>query len=107
MKKQRLLTAISAGLISLGIAGSADAALISRLGGLAYYDDIADLTWVTDANTAQTSGYDADGRMKWVAANTWAAGLDVSGVTGWRWPDSDTCSGYNCTGSEMGNTILK
>ena len=29
---------------------SADAALVSRLGGLAYYDDETDLTWLADAN---------------------------------------------------------
>lgn len=67
---------------------SADAALVSRLGGLAYYDDVADLTWLADANAAQTSGYDTDGRMTWATASSWAAGLDVAGVTGWRLPDT-------------------
>ena len=42
--------------------------------------------------------------MNWADANSWAAGLTVDGVTGWRLADTDTsCSGYNCTGSEMGN----
>ena len=62
-----------------------------------------------------TSGYDADGRMNWATANAWAAGLDIDGVTGWRLPTTlqpdSSCgtqvggvsSGYNCTGSEMGN----
>ena len=93
---------------------NANAALVSRLGGLAYYDDVADLTWLADANYAQTSGYDSDGVMNWVDANNWAAGLDVAGVTGWRLADTlqpdascDTQSGgdsygYNCTGSELG-----
>ncbi len=90
------------------------AALIERLGGLAYYDDVADLTWLADANYAQTSGYDADGRMNWVDANTWAAGLTVGGVSGWRLADTlqpdascessgSISSGHNCTGSEMGD----
>ena len=61
---------------------TANAALIERLGGLAYYDDLADLTWLADANYAQTSGFDADGRMYWVDANSWAAGLNVGGVDG-------------------------
>ena len=65
---------------------SANAALESRLGGLAYYDPVADLTWLADANYAMTSGYDADGLMNWADANAWAAGLDVAGVTGWRLP---------------------
>lgn len=63
---------------------NANAALIERLGGLAYYDDVANLTWLADANYAQTSGYDADGRMTWDQASTWAAGLNIGGVDGWR-----------------------
>lgn len=63
---------------------TANAALIERLGGLAYYDDVADLTWLADANYAQTSGFDADGRMTWQQSNDWAAGLTVGGVDGWR-----------------------
>lgn len=83
---------------------SADAALVSRLGGMAYYDDVADLTWLADANYAQTSGYDADGAMNFSTANAWAAGLDVAGVTGWRLASTDPAlSGINQSGSEMGN----
>ena len=63
---------------------SANAALVERLGGQAYYDDVADLTWLADANYAQTSGFDADGRMTWADANTWAANLSVGGVDDWR-----------------------
>jgi len=59
VRKQNLQVVISAGLISLGLVSSADAALVSRLGGLTYYDDVANLTWLADANYAQTSGYDA------------------------------------------------
>jgi len=67
---------------------SVNAALIERLGGLAYYDNVADLTWLADANYAQTSGYDSDGRMNWADANSWAAGLSVGGVDGWRLPST-------------------
>ena len=74
--------------IVLFISNSVNAALVSRLGGLAYYDTEADLTWLADANYAMTSGYDADGRMSWVDANTWAASLNVSGVTSWRLADT-------------------
>ena len=45
------------------ISTKVNAALLSRLGGLAYYVDAANLTWLADANYAHTSGYDADGRM--------------------------------------------
>ena len=68
--------------------GAANAALVERLGGLAYYDTDADLTWLADANYSQTSGYDGDGRMIWAVANAWAASLNIAGVTGWRLPDT-------------------
>ena len=58
---------------------SAEAALFERLGGLAYYDDVADLTWLTDANAAGST-------MNWADANAWAASLNVNGVEGWRLP---------------------
>ena len=101
MTKFKYITAI----FLLYFASSANAALIERLGGLAYYDDVADITWLTDANAGQGSGYDVngDGRMVWDQAIAWVENLNVVGVTGWRLPESDTCKGYNCTGSEMGN----
>jgi len=113
VKKQCLKMMINASLISMGMLGTANAALVSRLGGLAYYDTDAGLTWLADANYAQTSGYDADGLMTWQAANDWAAQLTVGGVNGWRLADTlqpdASCShqsggsyGYNCTGSELG-----
>ena len=93
MKTHTLLTNISAGLLALSFATASDAALVSRLGGLAYYDTDADLTWLADANAAQTSGYTgidvlSDGRMTWQAANDWAAQLTVGGVSGWRLADT-------------------
>jgi len=120
MQKQNLITTISVGLIALGLAGTADAALLGRLaatpGGTdyqAYYDEDADLTWLADANAA--------GLMNWVDANNWAANLDIDGITGWRLPTTmqpdASCSGQSnqgasfplqgfgtgCTGSEMGH----
>jgi hypothetical protein len=92
----KILKSISLTLIASVISTSSSADLIERLGGLAYYDNVADLTWLTDANATGTAMY-------WDDASSWAAGLDVAGVTGWRLPDADTCFGYNCTGSEMGN----
>ena len=113
---------IAAVATALIVSTSANSALLGRLaateGGTdyqAYYDDEANLTWLADANYAMTSGYDADGRMNWANANTWAAGLNVGGVDGWRLADTlqpdlscenqrgSVSNGYNCTGSEMGN----
>lgn len=54
----------------------------------AYYDTTLNITWLANANYAQTSGYDADGLMNWTTANSWAAGLNPYGsnITGWRLP---------------------
>jgi len=96
MKSWKLPLAASA----LVLSTSANAALIERLGGLAYYDNVADLTWLADANAAGTT-------MNWATANSWAANLDVEGVIGWRLPTTPNafqtpCSGP-CDNSEMGN----
>lgn len=88
------------------LSASASAALVSRLGGLAYYDTEADLTWLTDANHALTSGYDDDGRMNWYEANTWADGLIVGGNSNWRLATIEGgCIQFNCDDSdnELGN----
>ena len=90
------------------ISFSADATLLGRLADTdgnfqAYYDTDADLTWLADANYAQTSGYNTDGRMTWADANSWAAGLIIEGVDGWRLYDPGDCIGDNCTTSEMYN----
>ena len=97
-------------------AGSAQAALQDRGGGLIYDTDL-DITWLSDANYAMTSGYDSDGLMNWSEATAWAAGLAYGGYTDWRLPTTlqpdPTCSnqgglgsgygGVNCTGSDMGH----
>jgi len=43
------------------------AELIDRGGGL-IYDTVLDITWMQDASYAQTSGYDADGKVTWYLA---------------------------------------
>ncbi|MHB8744170.1 MAG: hypothetical protein ACYC9L_13725 [Sulfuricaulis sp.] len=45
----------------------------------AYYDTALNITWLADANYA-------GGLMYWTMANTWAANLNVNGVTGWSLP---------------------
>jgi len=77
-------------------ASSAQAALIDRGGGL-IYDTVLNITWLQDANYAATqyvsSGGafgDADGRMDWQDARSWAFNLviNVGGVVydNWRLP---------------------
>ena len=73
---------------------ASNAALESRLGGLAYYDTDLLITWLQDANAGAGSIYDdgvsdTDGKMSWDNAVAWAAALDVSGVTGWRLASMD------------------
>lgn len=55
-------------------ANCSQAALHDRGGGL-LYDDVLDVTWLQDANYAQTIGFDTDGRMNWVQATGWVSGL--------------------------------
>jgi len=93
---------------------TANATLIGRLpatpGGTdyqAYYDDVAGLTWLADANYSYTSG--GEGIYDWGSAIEWVTYLTVDGVDGWRLPTalngdgSGPCSGYGCAGSELGN----
>jgi hypothetical protein len=74
------------------------------------YDDVLKITWLQDANYAQTSGYDTAGQMDWNAAMTWANNLSYGGYDDWRLPSalnyqdgSGPCFGFNCTSSEMGH----
>lgn len=104
--KKVTLALATAGLLS---SGAVQAALNDRGGGL-IYDDVLNITWLADANYAQTSSYDSDGLMNFSAANTWAAGLSYGGYDDWRLPTSlnqdgtGPCGpGYNCTSSEMGH----
>lgn len=86
-----------------GYGGNASATLIDRGSGM-IYDDQLDITWLQDANYAQTSGFDADGLMTWSAANAWAAGLVYGGFDDWRLarinltsptPSPHDCSDHN------------
>jgi hypothetical protein len=64
----------------------------------AYYDTALDITWLANTNVA--------GLMSWSAANAWAAGLDVNGVTGWRLPTNTPINGstFDTTASTDGTT---
>lgn len=50
----------------------------------AYYDTVLDITWLADANYAQTSGYDNDGVMSWYSAMSWTTQLEYNGYSDWR-----------------------
>lgn len=109
--KQVSLALAAAGMLASGVA---QAALIDRGGGL-LYDDVLNITWLADANYANTNGYPPYGAMTWGAANEWAADLtfhdSVRNVNyaDWRLPTalnqdgSKPCYGDDCTNSEMGH----
>jgi len=88
--------------------------LVDRGGGLIYDSDL-DVTWLQDANYAKTSGFDADGRMTWTTATSWAANLtyydSIRNVTydDWRLPtvtDTGTpgCN-YAYSGTDCGYNV--
>jgi hypothetical protein len=102
------------------VSSSSHAVLYDRDNGL-IYDDVLNITWMQDANYAQTSGYaaanavgapsnspnsiDADGRMGWSAANTWAAQLEYGGFDDWRLASAGNApaGGFNVTTGELGH----
>ncbi len=91
------------------LGSAANAALLSRSGGQAYYDTVLDITWVADANLAKTSGYDADGNMTWSAAQTWIGTLNTAnylGTNDWRLPTVEPLNGstFNYSVSANGST---
>jgi len=99
----RLILALVLGASSL----SAQATLIDRGGGL-IYDDVLNITWLQDANYAQTSRYSVDGRMSWDDAVAWAAGLsyydsvrDVT-YTNWRLPTITDTGPSGCDNAYSG-----
>ncbi|MHB8744171.1 MAG: Lcl domain-containing protein [Sulfuricaulis sp.] len=65
----------------------------------AYYHTSLNITWLADANAA-------GGAMDWTSANTWAANLNVNGVTGWRLPTmtdpNATCNTVTYSGGPCG-----
>jgi hypothetical protein len=101
---------------NLLISQSANAGLIERtitdanFGTVqAYYDDVLDLTWLKDANFAKTSGYDADGKMTWTAANTWAGQLSLGAYDDWRLTSlqpQNSQTGFDYNWGNTGSTDL-
>ncbi len=86
MAKRLLGIGMAAAVLLLsGLAPTAQATLISRMGGLAYYDTVLDITWAADANI--------NGTDTWANQMAWAAGLTLGGVSGWRLPTLSPING--------------
>ena len=101
------------------VSSSSHAALYDRGNGL-IYDDVLDITWLQDANYAQTSDWattnqqgelhtpdnvQSDGRMSWHQSKIFAEGLIYQNHSNWRLPsilDSPNQVGYNITDGELG-----
>ena len=63
--------------------------LFERAGGAAIYDYHQDLTWLQDANYAQTSGYKLNGLLRYPDALVFIDYLNAQshlGITTWRLP---------------------
>jgi len=119
----RFAGAFCAGVFSLGLVTSAQAALVSRLGGQAVYDTDFNITWLANANLAASntfgvSGIASNGIMSWDTAQSWIGAMNNNaylGYSDWRLPTTlqpdPTCDsqsgstsyGLNCSGSEMGH----
>lgn len=62
----------------------------------AFYDTDLDITCLRNANV--------NGAQDWDTQVAWASNFSFGGYDDWRLPTTDTsCSGSNCTGSEMGH----
>jgi len=77
--------------------------------GLAYNTDLGDYPG-DPYGSSYTEQILTSGQMTWGGALHWIDAMNADGGTGylgfndWRLPDTDaSCSGYNCTGSEMGS----
>ncbi|MBI4693594.1 MAG: DUF1566 domain-containing protein [Gammaproteobacteria bacterium] len=110
----------SAVALTLLIASPVQAALVERLGGLAYYDTVIDVTWLGNANLAaeQTfgvagivslpgaiTGKGADGTMSWDVANQWVARMNAVRYLGsnqWRLPTMIDTGAPGCDFSNAG-----
>jgi len=71
------------------ISSQANAALIKRTDNL-IYDDVANITWLSDVKYAKTSNFDLDGKMTWADSNAWVEQLSIDGFTNWYLPSLNT-----------------
>lgn len=104
-------------LILFFVANQANAGLISRVDGMAYYDDKLNVTWLGDGGFS----IGGDGLMTWHEALGWIGGLNSTGhlgITSWRLPSMDVdgnayvfkCSAVSetaCRDNELGYLTIQ
>ena len=100
---------------------TAQAALLSRAGGQAYYDDVLNITWLADVKYAVTNGFGVPasrnvayrdeigtrGSMDWSTANLWIDGMNAAnhlGASNWRLPFVVDTGSPDCDWSFVGGT---
>jgi hypothetical protein len=99
--------ALSVGLLS---ATTANANLVSALGGQVVNDTDLNITWLANANLADTqafgvSGITADGSMNWNTAKLWIAAMNTANYLGyndWRLPTVTDTGTPGCNGAYSG-----
>lgn len=81
-------------------------ALLQVRGNGMVYDSATNLTWLQDANAAQTLGASGTGGLNWEAANAWVQQLSWGGFSDWRLPVVRPVNGssLNMDYSEDGST---
>ncbi len=113
---------LSIALLFFSFSNFANAGLIPIPGGQAVYDDVLDITWLTDANIAASetfgvSGILTGGGMHWDTALEWIDAMNAAvylGFSNWRLPHMDVngdgtvieCSFggiAGCSDNEMGH----
>ncbi len=99
-------------ILTLCLTSTANATLFTRLGGDALYDDVLDITWLSNANLALTNQFGLTlstntfddtantvgntGLMTWDNANAWIAGMNSAnhlGFNDWRLPTLSPVNG--------------
>lgn len=91
--------------VLLAIGNAANAALLSRFSGQAYYDTTLNITWLANTNAGAGTIYDrqdgsSDGRLDWQSAQDWVASLNTAGHLGannWRLPWMTDVGALGCT----------
>ncbi len=106
------------------LASSANAVLVSRLSGQAYYDDVLNITWLADANLAGSNTFGVSGigstpgdlgYMNWNTAQSWITamnGVSYLGRSDWRLPKMIDINNDGClndiafSGTDCGYNVV-
>ncbi len=82
---KRHLGVLCAGLLTIGLSTTVQAALVDHGAGL-IYDDVLDVTWLQNANHT-------NGAMTWSDAQAWVGNLTYQSYTDWRLPTISPLNG--------------